>query len=124
MRKGVLTLVAVLALASCESPWTVLLGEEMQAVPETYETWFGQVARCLGMPERATRERFELIRWFTAADIYNATEDQHAWGLWEEPHTITLLDGHELQAWVVKHEMIHDLLGRGGHPEPWFDTCV
>lgn len=119
-------ILALLALIpGCgRNPWTVVLEQRMDAVPEAYVGWFLEVADCLDMPREATLSRFSRISWHTGSDIYNTSEDLHAWGLWESRHKITIHTAHVREAWVVKHEIIHDLLGRGGHPEPVFSTCA
>jgi hypothetical protein len=50
-------------------------------------------------------------------------------GEWAEPHAIYLAGpspenpaGYAADEWTVKHEMLHDLVGRPGHPEQ-FDYC-
>jgi hypothetical protein len=41
-------------------------------------------------------------------------------GHWEPGHTIYLAEDWTTNEMVVRHEMLHDLLDRAGHPDPPF----
>ena len=123
MRRTILVGLAALALSACESnPW-VIEAEAAVAPPNLYYQWFDQVARCMRRPEHATRARFDLIRWRTGVEIEHPTKGQ-AWGLWTEPHQITVRSDKSEVELVVKHELVHDLLQDPEHPPPHFERCA
>ena len=78
----------------------------------------------MGVSELATQERFAVIQWSEAAQIYNGTEKQHAVGLWTAPHSIVIRSDHLDREYVIKHELVHDLLGEGAHRDVRFTRCA
>lgn len=115
-------LIAMAALVACTGPWEV--ENEVPVVPPAeYAVWFSEVEACMGAAGGAVDGRFEDIRWHAALDIYHGENGTKAWGLWTEPHKITIrrdkLGSHQ----VVKHEIIHDLLQSGLHDERFFGLC-
>lgn len=93
----------------------------LDSVPAIYQTWYTDVARCVGVREGD----FEEITWrlVPGAGWYDWSQGGFVWGLWSAPHTIYLASAYASQPWLVRHEMIHDLRGRGGHPSPPFHAC-
>ncbi len=110
--------------AACESPWAVELESPIAITPEEYRIWYAEVAECMGISSTATPERFAQIRWYSAVDIYNSDENVRALGLWTAPHRITVRSDRLLDPVVVKHEIVHDLLADGEHPQPFFERCA
>jgi hypothetical protein len=41
-------------------------------------------------------------------------------GRWNDNHHIYIASAYQRNELVVRHEMLHDLLGRPGHPNPPF----
>lgn len=110
-------------MTACESnPWIV---EAEAAIPrgDDYYTWFSEVAGCLGMADRATRARFDRIEWRQAHTIEHPDRGK-ALGLWTKPHRITIRQDQVHSEFVVKHEMVHDLLQDPAHPTPFFADCA
>ncbi len=107
----------------CDTPWQVEEEYALANVPEVYADWFMQVARCMDRPERANMNRFNRIEWYGGSVIYNPAEGRHAWGLWTEPHKITIRDDLIRHERVVKHEIVHDLLDGGDNDDPRFELC-
>jgi hypothetical protein len=101
------------------------------AVLPSYARWWSEVEACSRLTGDLTR-----VDWFEvqadSADGGFACEDgpDHLCaGEWAEPHYIYLAgpslaypSGYTVDEWTVKHEMLHDLVGRPGHPEQ-FDYC-
>ena len=114
--------IAVLGLASCDSPWAVEDASEMTSVPQEYQQWYAEVSECMERPWSS--ERFSQITWYTASSIQHSTDRTHALALWTEPHQITIREDLVNQEYVVKHEIVHDILGRGSHPPPYFGRCA
>ena len=111
-------------MVGCELPWQVEDEYELASVPDDYLVWFMEVSTCMGRPGQGTPARFSRIQWHAGTDILNPSEGRRAWGLWTEPHKITIREDKLLQEHVVKHEIVHDLLGRGSHDGPHFVDCA
>ena len=88
--------------------------------PARWEILWGDVERCSGF-----RGDFHRVTWFSA------TGDNLPAGWWHPPHAIYLVSsmvdsvgGHNARdrQYTVMHEMLHDLIGRGGHG-PAFQRC-
>lgn len=44
------------------------------------------------------------------------------WAYWGGNHTIYVAERHVLDEQVVRHEMLHELIGHPGHPKDLFIT--
>lgn len=83
--------------------------------PPEYRAWFEATMDC---SER--QGRFEDLQWFSVPGREFSCPTGQCVGRWEPGHRIYLGEfwiGHEM---VVRHEMLHDLIGRSGHPDPPF----
>jgi hypothetical protein len=90
---------AIILLMACTSP----------VEPKDALTWYRELEECSGL-----HGDFYAINWIVTDDIPTGY-----YGWWNPPHTIRLrpsADEHK-----TKHEMMHDLLGRGDHPPRYFD---
>ena len=71
---------------------------------EDYDSWWSATEECSGETGDMGR-----VRWYTAAGItYNGA---FARGVWLPPHEIVVIRGYEENPEIVRHEMLHDLLG-------------
>ena len=118
---------AALVIGGCSSlaPSEVQLPEG--AVPMTirseYQAWFAKTESC-----SALRGQFQALQWFVVPDAETfATPEGPKVGMWEKSGgqaRIVIAGryiGHEM---VVRHEMLHHLLDREGHPSEYFvDRC-
>jgi hypothetical protein len=52
---------------------------------------------------------FDLVRWFEASAL--VVQGESVLGIWEPMHDITVLNTLKDEASIVRHEMLHDLLG-------------
>ena len=118
------TMSLLILIAACEMPWAVELEEPMASVPEAYREWTADVAECMGHTPAFAVGRFERIRWYTSPSIVNRESGEEALGLWTEPHKIVIRSDHTRDERVVKHELIHDLLGSGAHRSAYFASCA
>lgn len=65
---------------------------------------------------------FTDITWFSALTI--SSSELLAFGLWRAPHEIVIVRGYEEDEFIVRHEMLHDLLrGDPGHEDASWHTC-
>lgn len=84
-----------------------------------YRDWFGQTEACSGL-----EGAFQTISWYVVpgAETFETPEGPKV-GMWEKSGTTTRIIiagryvGHEM---VVRHEMLHHLLDREGHPSEFF----
>jgi hypothetical protein len=87
--------------------------------PPYYREWWARTAACSGLAGD-----FTAVEWYVVpgAPVFE-TEDGPKVGLWTHSSAGQRIvvageyAGHEL---VVRHEMLHALLDRGGHPPEYF----
>ncbi|MEZ4424686.1 MAG: hypothetical protein R3E98_14850 [Gemmatimonadota bacterium] len=119
-----LLLFSLVGASACEPLWVVDLEQPMREIPEEYLRWFGEVAECMGRERDATPERFRVIRWYEGVEIRNPSEGKYALGLWVEPHKITVRTDVADLDYVIKHELVHELLRDGSHEQRFFKQCA
>ena len=88
------------------------------APPPIYRVWHAEVEACAG---RASN--FNAITWWVADSLGSPPGVSETFGTWTPPHTIRLRREYLMEEWVVKHEMLHDLLQTTDHPIPLFEVC-
>ena len=116
---AIVTLVAV--TGSCRD-FAVLAPElppkaEPIAPLAIYSEWWRAAEECSGRTAPMTR-----VQWFVVPGsdsfAYQGTRYDGYW--WNGVHWITLAEGRVQDPGIVRHEMLHDLLGRGDHPAEFF----
>jgi hypothetical protein len=93
------------------------------AAPASYAAWFARTERCSGL-----LGSFETIEWYVVPNVATfPTSAGPKVGMWEKSGSVARIivagdyAGHEM---VVRHEMLHHLLDREGHPPEFFtDRC-
>lgn len=91
--------------------------------PSIYREWFDRTAECAG------REgRFERIEWYVVPGVETFETDEGAKvGMWirrGESDRIVIAGNYRDHEMVVRHEILHSLLGKHGHPADYFtDRC-
>lgn len=87
--------------------------------PALYEQWWEATESCAGVGGS-----FGRVEWFVVPGVSSfETEAGEKVGLWVktgERRQIVISEGYLEHEMVVRHEMLHDLLSREGHPEPYF----
>ena len=63
---------------------------------------------------------FDRVDWSLVAGHSFPCASGNCAGHWEPGHRIYLAEDFAMNEMVVRHEMLHDLLGRAGHPDPPF----
>lgn len=87
--------------------------------PLIYREWFAKTEACSGRTGDFDRLRWSVIDGYS----FPCSSGQCA-GHWRTDHQIFLASEWVMDEMVVRHEMLHDLLGRTGHPDPPFgDGC-
>ena len=113
---------ALLALvaASCADPLgpeSIVPRPRSFPIPIAYEFLWAEIESCSGI--RAPRAR---VRWLyvpNGAASFTWRGDSVG-GLWFPDHTIILAEALIAYEPVVRHEMLHDILGVTGHPPRYF----
>ena len=120
------------AVAGCEVA-TAPRGVSMSVVPVSFSAWWEEMEQCSGVAADLGR-----ISWYEVpcepgetGFRCEAAPDRLCGGQWRPPHVIELAgpnrvlpDGYKADEWTVKHEMLHDLLGRTDHTNPFKDCHV
>lgn len=122
-----LPILALLAVAGCSSfaPTNEALppGALPMIAPAEYRAWFDRTMACSGL-----RGRLADIQWYVVPEVETfATPAGPKVGMWEKTGGVARIivagrfRDHEM---VVRHEMLHHLLDREGHPADYFvDRC-
>lgn len=85
--------------------------------PERYAPWWEETRVCSGLSGR-----FESIRWFVVPGRSFECPTGLCVARWEPGHRIYLAEQWADHEMVVRHEMLHDLIGKSGHPDPPFGS--
>ena len=115
--------VIMMACTPATSPSTIPAGAVSYHPPADYQTWWERTEACAGL-----QGNFAGISWYIVPGAdHMDTEIGQKVGLWQRDNghsTITIAGNYRDSELVVRHEMLHDLLSRAGHPEEYFvDRC-
>jgi hypothetical protein len=126
--RSVLRLAQLLTISVAASACYSILGPDVtlppDAVPgdplEVYAEWYADVEACTGV-----EGDFDQIRWFRVPHErwWDPVWKQYAIGTWRAPHDIYLAEPRIDDEQVVKHEMVHDVLGGGLTYDDRFLDC-
>jgi len=106
---------------SCREPIDPITYSGAQALlPQTpYALWWNLAESCSGL-----RGPLERVRWFVVPrPTLGQPSSASAVGHWSPTYnSITLAQPYVLEGRTVRHEMLHALIGRPGHPREYFRT--
>jgi len=109
-------------LAACDTLAPAPLPDHalaLAAPPPQYQTWWARTEACAGV-----NGRFNAIRWFTVPwAVSFPTPEGEQVGRWTRDGggpRIVIAGEYLADEMVVRHEMLHELLGRGDHPAEFF----
>ena len=92
-------------------------GAESLTPPASYANWWRDTEQCAGMSGDMSR-----ITWFVVPGrtsfVYQDGKYDGYW--WNGVHWIILAGDKVSDSLIVRHEMLHELLGRGDHPPAYF----
>ena len=92
-------------------------GAEVLVPLATYAEWWQATENCAGRHSDMSR-----ISWFTIPNhtsfLYGNSRYDGYW--WDGVHWILLAGERVNDGMIVRHEMLHELLGRGDHPPEYF----
>lgn len=122
MRSAVVA--SALTLTACDlvDPW-LAPGAEQFAPPAVYERWWSMVESCSGLSRQMGDVPFYVVPGVNRIPLENGDEVAAYWspaGDW-----IVIAEYYQMYGPVVRHEMLHALLRRTGHPRAIFlDRCA
>lgn len=83
--------------------------------PPVYREWWLKTQACSGLTGN-----FDRIQWSVIEGPSFACSSGQCAGHWNNDHHIFLAGDWVMNEMVVRHEMLHDMIGRPGHPAPPF----
>jgi hypothetical protein len=83
--------------------------------PPIYREWFAKTEACSGLTGN-----FDRLRWSVVEGHSFPCSSGECAGHWRTSHHIFLAGDWVMDEMVVRHEMLHDILDRTGHPDPPF----
>ena len=119
-------LLGLAAAGGCRE--VVVLPPELPASAEpltplgVYAEWWRATEECSGRSGTLSR-----VRWFVVpgSDWFAYRGGRYDGYWWNDVHWITLASARVQDGAIVRHEMLHDLIGRGDHPAAYFrDRCA
>lgn len=85
--------------------------------PSVYREWWAKTEACSGL-----RGNFDRVKWSVVAGHSFPCASGRCAGHWEPGHEVFIAEQWLMNEMVVRHEMLHDLLERAGHPDPPFGS--
>jgi hypothetical protein len=85
--------------------------------PDFYRAWFAKTEACSGITGD-----FDRIKWFEVPGNEFDCPSGQCVGRWNTDHSIFISQAWTDNEMVVRHEMLHDLIGHPGHPDPPFGS--
>jgi hypothetical protein len=82
-----------------------------------YDDWWRATQECSGRSGALARVSWFVVRGGDSF-AYRGVRYDGYW--WNGVHWITLAESRVQDPGIVRHEMLHDLLGRGDHPAEFF----
>jgi len=82
---------------------------------EAYREWWNKTEACSGR-----KGNFDRISWKVVDGYSFPCKSGQCVGHWESGHEIWIAREWLSDEMVVRHEMLHDLIGEPGHPNPPF----
>jgi hypothetical protein len=113
-RRGLVALaLGILSVASCSSFEPT--GDHSMTPPAEYRVWFEKTQACSGLTGD-----FDRIKWYVVDGQDFDCPSGKCVGRWNDDHTIYVARAYSENEMVVRHEILHDLIGHPGHPDPPF----
>lgn len=103
------------------APESLPTGALPMAAPQVYQEWFARTEACSGI-----QGSFERVQWLVVPGVAAFETDMGPKvGLWVrrgDQHYIVLAGDYQQHEMVVRHEMLHSLIGASGHPDGLFSS--
>lgn len=114
-------LLTAMQLAACVDPTGPLpSGAEAFEPPRAYARWWALTEACSG-----TSASYRAVTWYRAPGASILHQGRELAGFWRaNGNAIVLADEHVYDGPTVRHEMLHAILRRPGHPrEQFLEAC-
>jgi hypothetical protein len=92
-------------------------GSQAWEPPAVYQEWWAKTEECSGLSGN-----FDRIEWMIVPGESFPCSSGNCVGHWDPGHKIFLASDWTAHEMVVRHEMLHDLIRRSGHPSPPFGS--
>ncbi len=93
-------------------------GDEPFQPPAAFRVWWAKTEACSGR-----RADFDRIEWLVVEGPSFPCKSGQCVGHWESNHRIWIAREWIDDEMVVRHEMLHDLIDKPGHPAPFGTDC-
>ena len=90
-------------------------GSQPLEPPAVYQEWWAKTEACSGLSGD-----FDRVEWMVVPGESFPCSSGDCVGHWDPSHKIFLASDWSMHEMVVRHEMLHDLVRRSGHPSPPF----
>ena len=90
-------------------------GSQAWEPPAIYREWWAATEACSGLSGD-----FDRIEWMIVPGESFECSSGQCVGHWDPGHTIFIAENWKEHEMVVRHEMLHELMRRSGHPNPPF----
>ncbi len=90
-------------------------GSQSWEPPAIYREWWAATEACSGLSGN-----FDRVEWMIVPGESFECASGQCVGHWDPDHKIFIADEWKEHEMVVRHEMLHDLMRRSGHPNPPF----
>ena len=90
-------------------------GSQPWEPPPVYQEWWAKTEACSGLSGN-----FDRVEWMIVPGESFPCSSGDCVGHWDPGHKIFLASDWSMHEMVVRHEMLHDLMRRSGHPSPPF----
>ena len=110
--------VCSLVVTACEGVFEPLFPPAAVAFtpPPRYRIWWDVVESCSGR-----KASYDAVGWFRVPGYHLAVKGEPAAGVWfASSNRIAVADGWRHEGSLVRHEMLHAILGTGSHPREYF----
>lgn len=113
-------MLTVLTATACSEPTAPSFpsgARPLSPVPIQYATWWRMVESCSGLKADLNR-----VNWFWTFGLIEIGGNQYDGYWFGSGNRIVLSEASVRDGRVVRHEMLHSLLGKGSHPHEYFVT--
>ncbi|HET9514345.1 MAG TPA: hypothetical protein VFO95_10510 [Gemmatimonadales bacterium] len=117
---GAIALAVIGGCTPTEPSSPLPVGAVAFAPPSGYTVWFDRTEGCAGLSGH-----METIQWYVVPEVETFMTDQgEKVGMWArrgDQEVIIIAGNYVNHEMVVRHEMLHSLLGQRGHPVEYFE---
>jgi hypothetical protein len=119
-RGGTMKYLALLLLAGCFDAIQAPRDVTWFAPPAYYADLWRADLECAG----ATGDMGRLTFYAVPGESFTSSRGERVWGEWISPHTIYVAAVRAHSGYLIRHEMLHDILnGDPDHSSPLWQKC-